>query len=192
MATYKSEELEQDAVRMVAAMMASSARTAPKAGGIDYIKTAIIDGDDLLNLASAMERKAEEHPSPISFSFTRDAGNVRESSMVLLIGVTGVPKRLKPPVDCGACGCQTCQELVQLRVKQGKDFCGPNCIFPIIDLGIALSSAVKLAGVLNVDTRIMYTVGAAAKKLQLLDADIIIGIPLSVTGKSPYFDRPAL
>lgn len=188
MARYNSEELEKNAVRMVATMMASSARTAPKAGGIDYIKTAVINGDDLLNLASAMERKAEEHPD-ISLSFTRDAGNVRKSSLVLLIGVTGMAKPLEPSIDCGACGYQTCQELVRLREKQGKDFSGPNCIFPIIDLGIALSSAVKLASDLNVDTRIMYTIGAAAKKLQLLDADVIIGIPLSVTGKSLYFDR---
>jgi uncharacterized ferredoxin-like protein len=35
----------------------------------------------------------------------------------------------------------------------------------------------------------MYTIGAAAQSLGLLEADIIIGIPLSVSGKSPYFDR---
>jgi uncharacterized ferredoxin-like protein len=54
----------------------------------------------------------------------------------------------------------------------------------------AFGSAVKLAGELNIDNRIMYSVGAAAKKLNLLDSDLIIGIPLSVTGKNPYFDRP--
>ncbi|MFC1957077.1 DUF2148 domain-containing protein, partial [Chloroflexota bacterium] len=56
-------------------------------------------------------------------------------------------------------------------------------------LGIALGSAVKLASELNVDNRMMYTIGATAKKLGLLDSDIIIGIPLSATGKSVYFDR---
>jgi uncharacterized ferredoxin-like protein len=74
--------------------------------------------------------------------------------------------------------------------REGEDFTGPVCIFQAIDLGIALGSAVKLAGELNIDNRIMYTVGAAAKKLNLLDSDLIIGIPLSVTGKNPYFDRP--
>jgi uncharacterized ferredoxin-like protein len=58
-----------------------------------------------------------------------------------------------------------------------------------MDLGIALGSAVKVASNLNIDNRIMYTTGLAAKKLQLLDSDLIIGIPLSVTGKSPHFDR---
>ena len=42
---------------------------------------------------------------------------------------------------------------------------------------------------LNIDNRISYTVGAAAKDLELLDADLIIGIPLSATGKNPFFDR---
>jgi uncharacterized ferredoxin-like protein len=42
---------------------------------------------------------------------------------------------------------------------------------------------------LNIDNRIMYTIGAAARKLKLLDADVVLGFPLSVTGKSPYFDR---
>jgi len=54
---------------------------------------------------------------------------------------------------------------------------------------IALGSAAKTAGLLNIDNRIMYTIGAAARKLKLLDADVVIGFPLSVTGKSPYFDR---
>ena len=64
-----------------------------------------------------------------------------------------------------------------------------NIIHQAIDLGIALWSAAKTAGVLNVDNRIMYTIGAAARKLKLLSSDVVIGFPLSVTGKSPYFDR---
>ncbi|MGD0658918.1 MAG: DUF2148 domain-containing protein [Syntrophorhabdales bacterium] len=48
----------------------------------------------------------------------------------------------------------------------------------------------KLAAEMGIDNRIMYTVGAAAKALRLLDSDIIIGIPLSATGKNPFFDRP--
>jgi len=35
----------------------------------------------------------------------------------------------------------------------------------------------------------MYSIGAAAKDLGLLDSDVIMGIPLAVAGKSPYFDR---
>jgi uncharacterized ferredoxin-like protein len=62
-------------------------------------------------------------------------------------------------------------------------------MFQVLDLGIALGSAVKIAGELNIDNRMMYSVGVAAKELQLMDSDVITGIPLPITGKNPYFDR---
>jgi len=184
MAQLSSEELEKNAVRMVATLMAASAKTAPKAKGIDRIKTMVLEGQDLEKLAQAMERKATTPSS----AFIRDAGNLRKSGCVLLVGVKGEVKNL----DCGACGYGACRELQEVReegLKQGRDFSGPNCLFQAIDLGIALGSAVKLASDLNVDNRLMYTIGSAAKASKLLDSDIIIGIPLSATGKSPYFDR---
>jgi uncharacterized ferredoxin-like protein len=72
---------------------------------------------------------------------------------------------------------------------QAKDFVGLICMFQSIDLGIALGAAVKLAAELCIDNRIMYTIGTAAKDLELLDSDVIMGIQLAVAGKSPYFDR---
>jgi len=189
MARLQRAEAEKDAVRTAAVMMAAGARTAPKARGIDAIETLIIDGDELEELAAAMERKAEEKPPHLASVFRRDAGNVRSSSSVLLIGVVGHPKKIEEPLDCGACGYGNCEGLAKSQ-KRAKDFKGPICIFQALDLGIALGSAVKLASEFNVDNRMMYTVGAAARELTLLDSDVIIGIPLSVTSKSPYFDRP--
>ena len=189
MAQFKSEEVEREAVRMVAAMMASSARTAPKARGVDDIETMIVDASDLELLAGAMEDKAKEELPHLSSVFVRDAGNVRNSDRVLLIGVMGSPKKIEQPLDCGACGYKNCEQLLKARKREGKDFSGPVCMFQAMDLGIALGSAAKLASEFNVDNRMMYTIGAAAKKLRLLDSDIVIGIPLSVTGKSIYFDR---
>jgi len=158
MAKLASEEAERQAIRVVATMMASSARTAPKARGVDDVQTLLVEGDDIEALARAMEDKAEEKPP-------------------------------YQPLDCGACGYKTCRRLLNARKKDGNDFSGPLCVFQAIDLGIALGSAVKLASELNVDNRLMYTVGAAARRLGLLNADVIIGIPLSAGGKNPYFDR---
>ena len=189
MAILKSEELEKEAVKMGASMMALSARTAPKTRGLDSVKTAILTGEDLEKLAVAMEAKVQEKSTELP-GYKRDAGNVRGSAAILLIGVSRDPKRLELPLNCGACGHKTCKDLVAVGRREGEDFTGPVCIFQAIDLGIALGSVVKLAGELNIDNRIMYTVGAAAKKLKLLDSDLIMGIPLSVTGKNPYFDRP--
>jgi len=108
------------------------------------------------------------------------------------VGVVGEAKVVNKPLDCGACGHASCRELMAARQGKGNDFVGPICIFQALDLGIALGSAVKMAGDLNVDNRIMYTVGVAAKKLGMLEADIIIGVPLSVSRKNIYFDRKAL
>jgi uncharacterized ferredoxin-like protein len=188
MAHIKYEQAEKNAAEMAAVLMAASARTAPKGRGVDDMKSLIVDGDDLEELAVAMERKAEEEPPYQSPVFKRDANNVRSSNCVLLIGVMGNPKKIDKPLNCGACGYESCQHLSKAR-KRVKDFCGPICIFQAMDLGIALGSAVKLASELNMDNRMMYTIGVAAKSLGLLDSDVIIGIPLSITGKNPYFDR---
>jgi uncharacterized ferredoxin-like protein len=188
MARIPAGEAQQQAVRLAASLMATAARTAPKTRGLDSVETLILDGEDLETLARAMEAKVGEKGCKVP-SFARDAKNVRASSAVLLIGVTGEPKNPKVPLDCGACGSAGCAEFIEGTKSEGEDFRGPLCLFQAIDLGIALGSAAKTAGVLNVDNRIMYTIGAAARKLKLLTSDVIIGFPLSVTGKSPYFDR---
>ena len=64
--------------------------------------------------------------------------------------------------------------------------------FDGIDLGIALGSAVSTAADERVDSRIMYTIGKAAEEMGYEEGPVIWhGIPLSVTGKSPFFDRKA-
>ena len=189
MAILKSEKTEKDGVEIGASLMAVSSRTAPKTRGIDSVKTLVLTGSDLEPLAAAMEKKVGEKSTKLPI-FKRDADNVRNSAAMLLIGVSRDPKRMELPFNCGACGYKTCKDLLAAGKREGEDFTGPMCIFQAVDLGIALGSAAKLAAELNIDNRMMYTVGAAAKKLNLLDSDLIIGIPLSVRGKNPYFDRP--
>ncbi|MGD0102297.1 MAG: DUF2148 domain-containing protein [Acidobacteriota bacterium] len=46
-----------------------------------------------------------------------------------------------------------------------------------------------MAAELNIDNRLMYTIGAGAMAMKVLDADIIIGLPLSVAAKNIFFDR---
>jgi uncharacterized ferredoxin-like protein len=190
MTQIKSNEAEKNAITMAATLMAASARTAPKGRGVDSTASLILMDDDIEKLATAMEQKGIGKPSYLTSIFNRDANNVRNSGCVLLLGVTGEPKKPEQPIDCGACGFPSCEHLSKARKKaKMKDFVGPLCIFQAMDLGIALCSSVKLASDLGVDNRMMFTIGAAAKSLDLLDSDIIIGIPLSITGKSPYFDR---
>ncbi|HCD38918.1 MAG TPA: hypothetical protein DEQ77_09445, partial [Candidatus Omnitrophica bacterium] len=83
-----------------------------------------------------------------------------------------------------------CQEFLGAKPPQTIFMPGPFCMFKLLDLGIALSSAAKTASSLNIDNRIMYRVGLAAYSLGLLeDCNPIIGLPLSATGKNIFFDR---
>ncbi len=191
MPILRDKEIESLAVKAIAELMATSARTAPKGGGQDDTSMAILTGKQKDELADAMELRQEKKKTPADI-FKRDAEGVRKSQAVLLVGVRGTkPKRTSKGAffNCGACGYQSCGQFIKATKKKGEDFTGPNCIFEVLDLGIALGSAVKTVSTLNIDNRMMYTVGAAAKDLELLEADLIIGIPLSATGKNPFFDR---
>ena len=159
--------------------MAISARTAPKAAGKDFVVTEIIEGDNLARLAEKMYKFGERTGKK---NFDRDGANVRDSDVVLLIGL----KNARPVgLNCGACGFDKC---LKPNTHEGE-FKGPQCAYRLLDMGIALGSAVKTASLLNVDNRIMYRAGVVAREMGLIDADFVMGIPLSATGKSIYFDR---
>lgn len=170
-----------DVLKLAAELMALSARTAPKATGKDFVVTKVVTGEDLERLAADLERYGEESGKR---NFDRDGRNVAQSGAVLLVGLAGAQAC---GLNCGACGYPRCTDLP--AVKEGPEFRGPFCAWRFMDLGIALGSAAKTASLLNVDNRLMYRIGVSARRLGLLEADVICGIPLSASGKSPYFDR---
>lgn len=172
---YESRELEEKSVLATAAKMCAAARTAPKARGIDRIETLVLTGEEKDKLADKMEEIFEATGEANAF-FKRDAGNVRDSEVVVLIGTKKDYMRLS---YCGFCGFGNCGGCVQN---------GGSCAFDYVNLGIALSSAVVAAQMDFVDNRIMFSIGKAWMDME--GEDIIwFGIPLSVTGKSKYFDR---
>lgn len=177
------KNFKNEGTKIAAFLMAESARTAPKSKGEDVIEIVYVDGEEMEKIAAKMEEMAEDGDK----DFIRDAESVRKSQAVLLVGAKG-DKTVG--VSCQACGFESCSEFKKAE-RKGEKFIGPNCVFRMIDLGIALGSAAKLSAIMGVDTRIMYRVGIAAKKLGMIDADVVMGIPISATGKSPYFDRMA-
>jgi uncharacterized ferredoxin-like protein len=171
------KDMEQKAVEEVAALMCAAARTAPKAKGVDNLVTVVVTGGDKDRLAKEMRRVAEEHN--IEF-FARDAANVDKSQAVVLLGQRPVPAYVP---QCGYCGYADCAEN---KEKSGV------CAISMGDLGIAACSAAAVAGLHHIDNRIMFSIGRSALNLKLFDDDLVreaYGIPLSVSGKSPYFDR---
>jgi uncharacterized ferredoxin-like protein len=180
----EGERGEREAIFEVAKLMLVSARTAPKTAGIDDILTLIVYGEEKDAIAEKMSEIAEQRKID---GFKRDAKNVRDSEAIVLIGVRG-SKSIG--INCGACGYKDCKEFEEAQKRAGQDFTGPTCLFKALDLGIALGSAVKMAGLLNIDNRIMYRIGTAALKLGLMpEATVAMGIPLSAKGKNIYFDR---
>ena len=174
---------EKEVVEVLAKLMLVAARTAPKAKGVDDLQFGLItEQEEKEALAKEMEKIADEKGEKFAF-FKRDADNVRNSEAVILIALE-FKKTLG--LNCGACGF-SCGEI--LSQKKKGDFDGPICAMKLLDMGIAIGSAVAKAKDLCIDNRIMYTVGVAAKRLNLLPGDIIIGIPLSVKGKNIFFDR---
>ena len=174
---YMAEQNEQAAVLTVAQEMCAAIRTAPKARGMDYIKTCVVTGQELEELAQKMEELFERYGEQF---LARDAGCVRSSSAVVLAGVKNVYRGLNKV--CGHCGFEDCNACSQA---------GGECVYGPLDLGIALGSAVAIAASRGIDNRIMFSVGRAAMELGWLGKEYgcVMGIPLSVSGKSPFFDR---
>ncbi len=166
-------------LRTVADLMAISARTAPKSAGRDFIVVEIAEGPRLRELGEAMVAYGDRTGKP---DFDRDGDNVLHSEGIVLIGLKNADIL---GLDCAACGSSTC---IEPNTVEGE-FKGPNCALRLLDLGIALGSAVKTAAMLNVDNRIMYRAGVVAREIGLIDADFVMGIPVSASGKSIYFDR---
>jgi len=188
MPMIEEKKAEMEGVLAIAKAMAVAARTAPKARGDDAIETLIIYGEELNKLAEAMKKHGKK--TKMSEVFERDAGSVANSQAVLLIGLNDIrPKKPDKPLDCGGCGHINCKGFLKAEKTEGIDFPGPVCLFQSIDLGIALSSACSVAARFHVDNRMMYTIGGPARKLAWMKSQIIIGIPLSCSGKNIYFDR---
>ena len=178
---------ESGTVDLVARLMALSARTAPKARGIDTLVIHAVRRDIFTSLLQEMRRIGAE--SEQRRFFLRDAGDLEKSDACLLIGLKKEPTA---GLDCGACGFPSCREMlcyehIGIEKMQMK---GPCCAIRMTDLGIAVGSAVKTASLHNVDNRVMYTIGVAALSLEMMKGCVIcFGIPLRASGKNIFFDR---
>jgi uncharacterized ferredoxin-like protein len=171
-----SAEFEKQAALQVAALMLAAARTAPKTRGIDNIESAAIEDEPTKQrvIARMLEIATKENRP----SFARDAGNIEQSPAVVVIGV----ESNTAGINCGFCGRPTCAAL---------EADGGVCAFNSIDLGIATASAAEVAGRFHLDNRVMFSIGRACLDLGMFGPKVkqALGIPLSVTGKNPFFDR---
>ena len=174
---YHSDAAEMEAVLDTAWRMCAAARTAPKAKGVDHIETMVLVGGDKDRVAAELERLAE----PLNYAFfLRDAGNVRAAQALVLIGAREGQRGLNE--GCRHCHFDNCADCAAK---------GGVCVYDPMDLGIAIGSAVAAAADDRVDNRVLFSAGRAAMSLGLMGEDVrmVMGIPLSVKGKNPFFDR---
>ena len=166
-------ELRHETVLHIARQMMTAARTAPKGKGIDIVEVALVTGDDLKTLSNRMIALAEEQGMKF---FLRDADNILNAECVVLIGTREQAQGL----NCGHCGYALC----------GDRPAGVPCAINTVDVGIAIGSACATAADNRVDTRVMFSAGLAAQRLNWLEGcRQVFAIPVSASSKNPFFDR---
>lgn len=157
----------------VAKQMMTAARTAPKGKGVDVIETAVVTEGDIKLLSDELIRQNGENGMMF---FLRDAENILSAEAIILIGT----REHLQGLNCGHCGFATCAE------KSSDTPCALNTI----DVGIAIGSACATASDLRVDSRVMFSAGIAAQKLNWLPGcKTVMAIPISCSSKNPFFDR---
>lgn len=172
---HASKDAEKRAIMQAADAMMAAARTAPKGKGLDRLETFFLEGEEKDKFTESMRAYGKE--IGLDF-FSRDAGNIDKAEAIVFFGAEDNYHGL----NCGYCGKQNCAEA-------SKD--GVRCAFAITDLGIAIGSAASIAADFRIDSRVMYSAGrtAIAHGLFPENVKVAFAIPLSVSGKSVFFDR---
>ena len=160
-------------VLQIAQQMMIAARTAPKGKGGDIIEVAMVTESNIRILSDTMKQMYEENGFKF---FLRDADNILNAECIILIGTREHPQGL----DCGHCGFEACNARTE----------GVPCAINSVDVGIAIGSACSVAADHRVDTRVMFSAGLAAQRLDWLDGcKQVYAIPVSASSKNPFFDR---
>ena len=166
-------EARHEQVMQIARQMMTAARTAPKGKGVDVIEIALVEGDDIRRLSEEMIAIQEENGFKF---FLRDADNILNAECILLVGT----REHAHGLNCGHCGYSNCADRPN----------GVPCAIVSVDVGIAIGSACATAADHRVDTRVMFSAGLAAQRLNILEGcRQVFAIPVSASSKNPFFDR---
>ena len=171
----KYNNIQKKVLTDVAELMCVAARTAPKTRGQDNLVIALLTKPEKVKIISRMKKIAKRDNRP---SCKRDADSIKDIEQIVVIAT----KKKTLGLNCGFCGYRSCNDLANTKGV---------CSYNSMDLGIALGSSAAIAGRMHIDNRLMYSIGKAIIETGILGRGIIqaIGIPLSASGKNPFFDR---
>jgi uncharacterized ferredoxin-like protein len=166
-------ETRHEHLMSVVKQIMTAARTAPKAKGLDIIEIIVAEGEEI-NILSAKTWQLGEKMG-LNFML-RDAQNILSAEAIILIGTRSEFQGL----NCAHCGFAVCAD------KPDTVPCALNSV----DVGIAIGSACATAADLRVDTRVMFSVGLAAQKLNWMNGcHTVFAVSVSAGSKNPFFDR---
>ncbi len=98
--------------------------------------------------------------------------------------------------NCGSCGFQTCGEFTKYKKKHGgmgRHSAGPSCSWKTLDYGLACDYACAAAGELNVDNRILGSLGFICDALGYMDdVSITLAYVLGPPEELWWYNRPSL
>ena len=171
-----AKEIIEEQVISLAKKISLSAITAPKARGVDNLEIRIAYGKELEQISEKLKELNQKTGQEF---LLRDSNNVLQSQAVILIG----SKVKVLGLDCEYCGFDSCKE------KEEKAPFAP-CFFNSNDLGIAIGSMCSQIADSRIDSRVMFSVGLAAKELSFLpECSTVLAIVMSVSNKNVFFDR---
>jgi uncharacterized ferredoxin-like protein len=191
----RMKEMNQNAVIMAGRLMLAAATTAPQHGGVGVMDGCLVYGEEEIEDIAFRLEELSFTKKQWDESFRREANMVRESQAVLFLGCF----RSYDPFGtaCGRClGDQgepkdgtKCTKFRNTPKLADAPIPGPVCTYRISDLGYCVGSALWIAARLFIDTRPKFPVGLAGMKLGYLPrCKFIVGLPLSITSKSPFDD----
>lgn len=138
------------------------------------IETSIINDKQKKKLVKYMHQLAEELRDP---TYEVDAQRVERASAIILVGLKDGGEIAG--MNCGACGFPSCEDMLKNR-RAGLLFPGPTCIIRALDLGMAVGFLAKTFSTSNEDSNIMLRIGVAAKRLDFLKSDLVMGVLLKL------------
>jgi hypothetical protein len=195
--TIGYEELRAGTIRQIAQLMAAAAITAPKSGGQlflagkpNFMETVIAeDPGTRRDLAAWMRARGRERRERTGSVTPKPPKRSTPScSSACCQAGTSPTTTAAPAVTPPAPNSSTTKTLRSQSAD--LEFTGPVCNLRDIDLGIAVGSAAKTAAIHSIDCRCQTRVAAAARKLDLIQADHAVALSLSMTHKAVGFDRP--
>ncbi len=163
---------EKKITEIVSNFVKIAADRSPKFFG-EKIETVLLDDAEREMLAEEMFQLSDEFEDE---HYSLEGEYLESSNRILLIGLEEHPPF---DIDCKACGYESCESFQEAEDKTDI-FQGPNCIFAVLDLGMAIGHAWNTIESYKLRPDISIKGGLAAKHLGLIGSRIALAVMINL------------